>query len=65
MIRSWYVIKRVNYDKEWQMSLCERKLSIAGGERITSAFVNNEIALYTWEFEDKSETESVSDLQEC
>jgi len=47
------------------MSLCERKLSIAGGERITSAFVNDEIALYTWEFEEKSETEAVTDLQEC
>ena len=42
------------------MSLCERKLSIAVGEWITSAFVNDEIALYTWEFEEKSETEAVT-----
>ena len=38
---------------------------IAGGERITSAFVNDEIAFYTWEFEGKSVTEAVTDLQEC
>ena len=63
-IRSFFVIKRVKYDKEWQTRLRESRLSIAGGERITSAFVNDEIAFYTWEFEGKSVTEAVTDLQE-
>jgi len=40
-------------------------LSIAGSERITSAFVNDETAFYTWEFEDKSGTEAVTNVQEC
>ena len=53
----------MKYDKEWQTSLCESRLSIAGGERITSAFVNDEIAFYTWEFEGKSVTEAATDLQ--
>ena len=40
-------------------------MSIAGGERITSAFVNDEITFHTWEFEEKSVTEAVTDLQKC
>ena len=45
--------------------LCERKFSIAGGERITSAFINDEIAFCTWEFEGKSVREAVTDLKQC